>query len=324
MRKGVDAIVPVGMGTVWIERPVLFCSNRERVYPRSGRSIAHGGMSAMQPSNGGALLVDCGIVSCAVFLGRLQDPAACCANQSAKRADRGLSAPLPAAMGRRRSGLLDIATLLAVLLRFLYFHKKKTVHGPHQEHRPTPVQPIAQQGSNFQAPVHKSAAGNCNKPDRRKRRSRPGTVAHRMICKFQATTNLLIRKRQFQLLVCKLMGYATMGSAELLRIQSTSMMALQQAAEAFLVGLFEETNLCAIHARHVTVMHKNMQWALRLHRGPQRWIMRAVSSLLVIVVNGGRCAAVAARAVSLNSGWKISKNRRHTNSANSVRFHNTW
>jgi histone H3 len=49
-----------------------------------------------------------------------------------------------------------------------------------------------------------------------------------------------------------------------LRFQSTAVLALQEAAEAYLTSLFEDTNLCAIHARRVTIMPKDMQLARRI------------------------------------------------------------
>ncbi|KAJ0789892.1 putative transcription factor Hap3/NF-YB family [Helianthus annuus] len=49
-----------------------------------------------------------------------------------------------------------------------------------------------------------------------------------------------------------------------LRFQSHAVLALQEAAEAYLVGLFEDTNLCAIHAKRVTIMVKDIQLALRI------------------------------------------------------------
>ena len=49
-----------------------------------------------------------------------------------------------------------------------------------------------------------------------------------------------------------------------LRVQSTALLALQEASEAYLVYLFEDTNLCAIHAKRVTIMPKDMQLARRL------------------------------------------------------------
>jgi histone H3 len=49
-----------------------------------------------------------------------------------------------------------------------------------------------------------------------------------------------------------------------LRFQSHAVLALQEAAEAYLVGLFEDTNLCAIHAKRVTIMPKDVQLATRI------------------------------------------------------------
>jgi histone H3 len=49
-----------------------------------------------------------------------------------------------------------------------------------------------------------------------------------------------------------------------LRFQSTAILALQEATEAFLVGLFEDTNLCTLHAGRTTIMTKDMQLARRI------------------------------------------------------------
>jgi histone H3-like centromeric protein A len=49
-----------------------------------------------------------------------------------------------------------------------------------------------------------------------------------------------------------------------LRWQTHALLALQEAAEAFLVHLFEDANLCAIHARRVTIMQKDIQLARRI------------------------------------------------------------
>lgn len=48
------------------------------------------------------------------------------------------------------------------------------------------------------------------------------------------------------------------------RWQSQAILALQEATEAFLVHLFEDTNLCAIHAKRVTIMQKDLQLARRI------------------------------------------------------------
>ena len=49
-----------------------------------------------------------------------------------------------------------------------------------------------------------------------------------------------------------------------LRFQSQALQALQEASEAYMVGLFEDTNLCAIHAKRVTVQKKDMDLARRI------------------------------------------------------------
>jgi histone H3 len=92
------------------------------------------------------------------------------------------------------------------------------------------------------------------------RRYRPGTVALREIRKFQRTVNLLIPKMSFQRLVKEVvMDYNTN-----MRMQSVAVFALQEAAEAYLVRLFEDTNMCAIHAKRVTIMPRDMKLARRL------------------------------------------------------------
>ena len=48
-------------------------------------------------------------------------------------------------------------------------------------------------------------------------------------------------------------------------------MAIQEATEAYMVGLFEDTNLCAIHAKRVTIMPKDIQLARRI-RGERAWL----------------------------------------------------
>jgi len=94
-------------------------------------------------------------------------------------------------------------------------------------------------------------------------RYRPGTVALREIRRYQKSTDLLIRKLPFQRLVRDIaQSFKIRG--EVPRFQSTAALALQEASEAFLVGVFEDTNLCAIHARRVTIMNRDMQLALRI------------------------------------------------------------
>uniref|UniRef100_A0A8D2MUH9 Core Histone H2A/H2B/H3 domain-containing protein n=1 Tax=Zonotrichia albicollis TaxID=44394 RepID=A0A8D2MUH9_ZONAL len=97
---------------------------------------------------------------------------------------------------------------------------------------------------------------HCIKPHR----YRPGTVALREIRRYQKSTELLIRKLPFQRLVREI----AQDFKTDLRFQSSAVMALQEASEAYLVGLFEDTNLCAIHAKRVTIMPKDIQLARRI------------------------------------------------------------
>ena len=91
-------------------------------------------------------------------------------------------------------------------------------------------------------------------------RYRAGTVALRDIRHFQQSTALLIRKLPFQRLVREI----AQDFKTDLRFQSAAILCLQEAVEAYLVGLFEDTNLCTIHARRVTIMPKDIQLARRI------------------------------------------------------------
>ena len=98
-------------------------------------------------------------------------------------------------------------------------------------------------------------------------RYRPGTVARKQIRQYQKSTELLIRKLPFQRLVREIESDNEIITSPLcgkVRFQSAAVMALQEAAEAYLVGLFEDTNLCAIHAKRVTIMPKDIQLARRI------------------------------------------------------------
>ena len=105
------------------------------------------------------------------------------------------------------------------------------------------------------------AKGGCKKPHR----YRPGTVALREIRRYQKSTDLLLRKLPFQRLVREI---AQNISADL-RFQAAALAASQEASEAFLVGLMEDSNLCAIHARRVTIMPKDLQLSQRIRRDYQ-------------------------------------------------------
>ena len=91
-------------------------------------------------------------------------------------------------------------------------------------------------------------------------RYRLGTVALREIRRYQKSTELLLRKILFQRLIREI----AQDFKSDLHFQSHAIMALQEASEAYLVGLFEDTNLCAIHAKRVTIFPKDMQLARRI------------------------------------------------------------
>eukprot|EP01084_Bolivina_argentea_P320725 556527_1 len=94
----------------------------------------------------------------------------------------------------------------------------------------------------------------------KKYRHRPGTIALREIRKYQASTDLLLRKLPFSRIVKEI---ATKYKPDL-RFQATALQALQVATEAHMVSLFEDSNLCAIHAKRVTIMPRDMQLARRI------------------------------------------------------------
>mmetsp|Transcript_2360 Transcript_2360/g.5576 ORF Transcript_2360/g.5576 Transcript_2360/m.5576 type:complete len:151 (-) Transcript_2360:69-521(-) len=103
---------------------------------------------------------------------------------------------------------------------------------------------------------------------RKTRKFRRGTKALREIRRYQKSTELLMRKKPFQRLVREI-AEQQVGASQI-RWQKSAVLALQEATEAYMVGLFEDTNLAAIHARRVTIMPKDMQLALRL-RGVTRF-----------------------------------------------------
>ncbi|KAK6464300.1 histone-fold-containing protein [Scheffersomyces coipomensis] len=100
----------------------------------------------------------------------------------------------------------------------------------------------------------------------RKRRYKPGTNALREIRQYQKSTDLLLRKLPFARLV-KEVAENYIGADYGIRWQSNAVLALQEACEAFLIHLLEDTNLCAIHAKRVTIMQKDIQLARRIRGG---------------------------------------------------------
>ena len=116
-----------------------------------------------------------------------------------------------------------------------------------------PKKALAQKAARKTAP----ARGGVKK---RKRRLRPGQGCLREIKKYQKSTALLLRRMPFQRLVREVASEFN----DSLRFQASALVALQEATEAYLVGLFEDTNLCCIHAKRVTIMSKDIQLARRI------------------------------------------------------------
>ena len=131
---------------------------------------------------------------------------------------------------------------------------------PHPKGRKTPSS-----GSIRYVPSDKDirearVAGHLYADDSRKKgknRFRPGHLALNEIRHYQKKVNLLIRKLPFQRLVREIAQQFSMT----LRSRSSTITALQEASDAYLIHLFEDTNLCTIHAKHVTIMPKDIQLA---------------------------------------------------------------
>jgi histone H3 len=102
----------------------------------------------------------------------------------------------------------------------------------------------------------KPSTGGVKKPHR----FRPGTKALREIRQYQKLTELLIPKLPFQRLVREV----AQSFKTDVRVDSHALACLHEASEAYLTSLFEDTNLCAIHAKRVTVMPKDIQLARRI------------------------------------------------------------
>ena len=113
----------------------------------------------------------------------------------------------------------------------------------------TPRKQLATKAALRSAP----STGGVKKPHR----YRPGTATLREITSYQKSTELLIRRLPFQRLVREIAQDLKTD----LRYQSAAIGALQEASEAYLVGLFKDTNLWAIHAKRVTIMPKDIQLA---------------------------------------------------------------
>mmetsp|Transcript_4902 Transcript_4902/g.16062 ORF Transcript_4902/g.16062 Transcript_4902/m.16062 type:complete len:122 (+) Transcript_4902:858-1223(+) len=112
----------------------------------------------------------------------------------------------------------------------------------------------------------RTSSVSARKPSSKKQRLRPNEAALKEIRRLQRTTDLLIRKLPFARLVREVQQ--SFSNREM-RWQAAAIVALQEAAEAHLVALFQDANLCAIHAKRVTLMVRDLQLARRI-RGQAR------------------------------------------------------
>nr|AYA72176.1 centromeric-specific histone H3 variant [Allium tuberosum] len=123
----------------------------------------------------------------------------------------------------------------------------------------TPVTRSTKGNGNSSRPT--PATGDKETGVRKKHRFRPGTVALREIRKYQKSAELLIPAAPFIRLVRET---TNLYSRDVTRWTPEALTAIQEAAEIFLVNMLEEANLCAIHAKRVTVMQKDIQLARRI------------------------------------------------------------
>lgn len=142
--------------------------------------------------------------------------------------------------------------------------KKNNVNAPFKF--PRPVRTYGQEEFSLPAQYQKLAKKRRNKRNFAKkrgipiRRYRPGTVALRQIRQYQKNTELLIPKLPFRRLIRSI---ATNIDNQK-RFQATALLALQESAEAYLVSIFEDANLCAIHAQRITIQPKDVHLAIRI------------------------------------------------------------
>ncbi|KAI6236483.1 Histone domain-containing protein [Aphelenchoides besseyi] len=91
-----------------------------------------------------------------------------------------------------------------------------------------------------------------------------GALSLKEIRHYQNTTNLLIQRRPFMKVVKDISNKLTAESGKMYKWKMKALIALQEACEHFLIGLFEDCNLLAIHARRVTIMPKDMTLARKI------------------------------------------------------------
>lgn len=132
---------------------------------------------------------------------------------------------------------------------------------PRQRSRKQPRPSRGHKKAGKQPRAHKAPRSHgAGREAQKTHRFRPGTVALREIRKYQKSFELLIPRASFRRLVVSVVEERKTD----LRLQQSCCEALQQAAEAFLVDLFGDANMCALHAKRVTLMPKDIQLARRI------------------------------------------------------------
>mmetsp|Transcript_18369 Transcript_18369/g.51839 ORF Transcript_18369/g.51839 Transcript_18369/m.51839 type:complete len:164 (-) Transcript_18369:254-745(-) len=132
----------------------------------------------------------------------------------------------------------------------------------------TPSRKVSASGARTPASARRKSGVGRKTPGRtvetpgKPRRYRPGTVALREIRFYQRSVTHLIPRLPFSRLAREIA--LSFWRFDDLRFQASAMDALQEAAESYLVALFEDVNLCAIHAKRVTIMVKDIQLARRI------------------------------------------------------------
>ena len=116
------------------------------------------------------------------------------------------------------------------------------------------------------------ATGGYRKPHQ----YQPGILALREIRRYQQSTECLIKRTPFQKIIREISQEYQVcpdgpGTPVQVHFQSTAIAALQEAAENFIVGLFEDVSLLAVHAKGVTVMPKDIRLALRIRGDHYCW-----------------------------------------------------
>ena len=115
-------------------------------------------------------------------------------------------------------------------------------------------------------PPRKQGPRKSNTGIKKPHRYRPGTCALREIRRYQKSTDLLVAKLPFARYFREVVGENKPASwgTDTPRVTGSALAATQEAYEAYQVGLFEDTNLCAIHAKRITIMPKDIQLARRI------------------------------------------------------------